>query len=125
MAATDEIMRALGRLEEGVSRLRLDFTEEKEHSAESRGRVHTKLEKIEEDVAIVGKVAAQARDMSEANSKTITVDVLPVTEDVKRMRQIGLGIIGVIGLAGTALGISLATVGDQIVATLRHWLRIT
>lgn len=117
-------MRALGRLEEGVARLRADFTDEKEHSAESRGRMHTKLEKIEEDVGIVGKVAAQARDKANDLEKTVTDDVKPATDDFKRMRALGLGLIGLIGLAGAALGVTFATVGDAAVTTIRHWLRI-
>jgi hypothetical protein len=122
VAGNEEIMRILGRLEEGVDRLRADFTDEKEHSAESRGRMHTKLEKIEEDVGIVGKVAAQARDKADAVGKIVSDDVKPVTDDVKRWRQLGLGLLGIIGIAGTALGISMATVGDQVATVLRHWL---
>lgn len=124
MSATDEIMRALGRLEEGVSRLRADFTDEKEHSADSRLRMHTKLEKIEEDVSIVGQVAAQARDKADSVDRIVTEDVKPATDDFKRMRTIGIVGISLLGFAFTALGVTLATVGEGVVASIRAWLRI-
>lgn len=120
----NEIMRALGRLEEGQERMRADFIEEKEHSAESRARVHQKLEKIEEDVSIVGQVAAQARDKANAMDKLITEDVKPATDDFKRMRTVGFVGISLIGFAFTALGVTLATVGEGVVHAIRAWLRI-
>lgn len=121
----NEIMRALGRLEEGQERMRADFIEEKDHSAESRARVHTKLEKIEEDVAIVGQVAAQARDKVNTLEVTVLNDVKPATDDFKRMRTIGFVGITLIGFAFTALGVTLATVGDAVGGWLRALLRIT
>jgi len=119
-----EIMRALGRLEQGMERQRADFDSEKEASRDSRGRMHSKLEKIEEDVSIVGKVAAQARDKAEAVELVVTTDVKPATDDFKRMRTIGFVGLTLLGFAFTALGITLATVGEGVVNTIRTWLRI-
>ncbi len=119
-----EIMRALGRLEEGMERQRADFDAEKEASRDSRGRVHTKLEKIEGDVAIVGQVAAQARDKADGLERTMVEDVKPATDDFKRMRTIGFVGLSLLGFAFTALGITLATVGEGVVNSIRAWLRI-
>lgn len=124
MTDTGEIMRALGRLEEGVERLRSDLIDEKEHSADSRGRMHAKLEKIEEDVHIVGQVAAMARDKAEAVEKVVTDDVKPATDDFKRMRTIGIVGLTLLGFAFTALGVTLATVGEGVIQGIRNWLRI-
>jgi hypothetical protein len=124
VAGSDEIMRALGRLEEGMERLRADFTDEKAHSAESRGRVHTKLEKIDEDLTIVGQVAAQARDKVNAVELVVSEDVKPATDDFKRMRTIGFIGVSLLGFAFTALGVTLATVGEGVVNSIRAWLRI-
>lgn len=121
----NEIMRALGRLETGQERMRADFDAEKEATRDSRGRMHAKLEKIEEDVSIVGQVAAQARAESAATKKLVDEEIKPVTDDVKRMRLIGIGAIGLIGFAFTALGITVATVGEGIVQVMRSWLRIS
>jgi len=120
-----QILRTLGRLEEGQDRMRADFETEKEHTRESRERTYVKLEKIEEDLGIVGQVASQAREQSAATKKLVDEEIKPVTDDVKRMRMIGLGIIGLVGFAFTALGITLATVGEGVVQVVRTWLRIT
>lgn len=117
-------MRALGRLEEGQERMRADFDAEKEASSDSRGRMHAKLEKIEEDVSIVGHVAAQARDKVNLLEKIVTDDVKPATDDFKRMRAIGITGLTLIGFAFTALGVTIATFGDAVVAWARAWLRI-
>lgn len=119
-----EIMRALGRLEEGMERQRADFDSEKLVSRDSRGRMHTKLEKIEEDVSIVGKVAAQARDKAEVLELVVSTDIKPATDDFKRMRTIGFVGLTLLGFAFTALGITLATVGEGVVNSIRTWLRI-
>src|SRR5690348_7526181 len=103
-------MRALGRLEEGQERMRSDFNEEKEHSAESRLRMHTKLEKIEEDVSIVGQVAAQARDKANDVEKVVTEDVKPVTDEIRKAKLKGIGALWAIGIMATVFGFSLATV---------------
>lgn len=118
-------MHSLGRLEEAVKNLKEDFTDEKQHSAESRGRMHTKLERIEENVGIVGDVAAQARDKANIVEKLVTEDIKPVTDDVKRWRLMGMGFLGLIGIAGAAFGITVATFGDAVVSALRHFLKIS
>lgn len=120
MADNDEIMRILGRLEEGQERMRADFDAEKLTTRESRLRTYGKLEKIEEDVAIVGTVAAQARDKADAVEKVVVDDVKPITDDVKRMRLMGMGAIAVIGFAAAFIGVSAERIFDAI----RAWLKL-
>lgn len=121
----NDIMRALGRLEEGQDRMRTDFDDEKEASRESRQRMHTKLEKIEQHVTIVGQLAAQARDKADKVSGVVADDIKPATDDFRRMRTIGFVGVSLLGFAFTALGVSLATVGEGVVQTIRAWLRIS
>jgi len=113
-----EIMRAVGRLEATIDGLKEDIVDGKE----SRGRIHSKLEKIEEDVAIVGKTAAQARDKADAIGEVVIKDVKPVTDEIKRMKLMGLGALALLGFAFTLLGISLATVGSGVLSAIRGWL---
>lgn len=120
----NEIMLILGRLEESTERLRADYESEKESAAASRGRMHAKLEKIEENVSIVGQVAAQARAEAEVLHKLVTEDVKPATDDFKRMRAIGFVGISALGFAFTALGVTIANWGDWVVTTIRAWLRL-
>ncbi len=113
-------MQALGRLEATIEGLKGDIADGKD----SRGRIHAKLEKIEVDVSIVGQVAAQARDKANAVEQVVATDVKPATDDFKRMRTIGFVGLSLLGFAFTALGITLATVGEGVVNTIRTWLRI-
>ena len=117
---TNEMMRILGRLEGAVEALREDIADGKE----SRGRIHAKLEKIEEDVGIVGQVAAQARTEATELKRIIDEDVKPATDDYKRVRAIGKGTLWAVGLAAGAAGVTLATIGETVVNALRGWLRI-
>jgi hypothetical protein len=120
----NEIMRALGRLEEGQERMRLDFIEEKDHSAESRDWVRSKLEKVEGDVSIVGQVAAQARGKVDTVEKMVVDDVKPVTDDIKKAKMKGIGALWAIGVMATVFGFSAATVAGDVVVWARRLLRL-
>lgn len=120
----NEIMRALGRLEQGMERQRADFENEKESSRESRGRMYDKLEKIEGEITKVGAIAKDAQEKATEVAGIITNDVKPATDDFRRMRTIGFVGLSLLGFAFTALGITLATVGEGVVNTIRTWLRI-
>ena len=115
-----EIMRSLGRLEEGVRQLRADFDAEKEHTRESRGKTHGKLDHLEETIVISGQVAAQTRDRIDVVEKKIETDIKPTVDEFRRMKLVGFGVLTAVAVAATALGLSLATIGEQI----RAWLRI-
>lgn len=103
--------------------MRLDFIEEKDHSAESRERVHLKLEKIEEHVLIVGQVAAQARDKVDAVERMVVDDVKPVTDEIKKAKP-GIGVLWAIGIMATVFGFSAATVAGDVVVWARRLLRL-
>jgi hypothetical protein len=119
-----EVMLMLGRLDEGQERQRKDFDEEKRASSESRGRVHAKLEKIEEDVSIVGQVAAQARDKANTVEQVVIDDVKPVTDEIKKARLKGIGALWAIGIMATVFGFSAATVAGDVITWARRLLRI-
>jgi hypothetical protein len=142
MTATDEILRALGRvegrlagIEENVARLRDDFSDEKDHAHESRAVIHSRLDEqakqiahLDTTVAISGGVDAQLRDqiMSLAN----TVDdnhkaTQPALAEWAQMKRLGYGISGLIAFAGLTIGGVIAYASDGAVAALRHWLKIS
>lgn len=127
-----EIMRALGRLEAGQERQREDFESEKVASRESRLMTNSKLDKIEEDVSIVGKVSAQARqEAADAHqraaelAKILDDDVKPVTDEIKRIKMRGIGALWAVGVLATAFGFSLANLGEGAINAMRAWLRIS
>lgn len=132
--SNDDIMRALGRVEEGVSRIRADFQDEKENAHESRAVIHKRLDDqtnkfghLEMTVAISGGVDAQLRDQIAELRKTVEENhaaVAPALEEWKRMKTLGVGISGLIALAGLTIGGMVAWASDGLIAALRHWLRI-
>lgn len=134
MTSNDDIMRILGRVEEGVKRIREDFQEEKENAHESRTVIHRRLDEqtekishLETTVAVSGKVDAQLRDQLEQLRKTVEGNqaaVSPALEEWKRMKTLGVGISGLIALAGLTIGSLVAWAGDTASAAIRAWLRI-
>ncbi len=115
-----EILHALGRIEGQIT----GIEQEQANSRESRARMHTKLEKIEEGIKEAADVAKTAAIKADNVTKLIAEDVKPATDDFKRMRTIGFAGITLIGFAFTALGVTLATLGDAVSAWVRNWLRI-
>ena len=128
----------LGQLIEGVAGLRRDITDmrddfdtEKGHAHESRKDVHRKIDdlagrvgSVEGSVQIAGQVTAQARDKIEWFEAKLTTDVIPTIDEFKRMKLIGWSVVSIVGIGGTAFGASLIWWGEQVVSTIRHFLRI-
>lgn len=98
----ESVDRLLGELIAKVENLREDMKESERKSDVSRASVHRRLDVMVDRVGDVeGDVKEIKKDISEMR---------PVTDDVKRWRLIGLGALGVIGIAGTALGVTFADV---------------
>lgn len=81
-----------------------------EKSDVSRASVHRRMDEIVDRVSKV-----------EASVDTVQDDVRemkPVTEDVKRWKLMGMGALGMMGIAGIALGVSFADALKRIAALL-------
>jgi len=134
MASNDDIMRVLGRLEEGVSRIREDFSEEKESAHESRAVIHRRLDehaqtvgKLETTVAISGQVEAQLRDQIaalEERMKRNHAEVTPTIEEWKRIKTLGWGVSSLLVIAGVSAASITAVAWDWFIAVVRQWLRV-
>ncbi|OOG62003.1 hypothetical protein B0E45_31855 [Sinorhizobium sp. A49] len=97
MRALQDTMR---RIEEGADRA-------EDKAAESRAAVHRRMDEL------VGRVGHL-----ETSTATIVADVAemkPVTDDVKRWKLMGIGALGVTGIAAMALGVSFAEAIRRIV----------
>lgn len=131
---SDDIMRALGRLEEGVQRLREDFEDEKDAAHESRAVIHRRLDEhvhaiseLRGDVSIGIKVDAQVRNDLQELKATVDANqtaVAPSIAEWRRMKAIGIGLAGLLALGGISIGAMLAYMGDIAVTAIRHWLKI-
>ncbi len=100
MRALQDTMR---RIEEGADRA-------EDKAAESRAAVHRRMDEL------VGRVGHL-----ETSTATIVSDVAemkPVTDDVKRWKLMGIGALGVTGIAAMSLGVSFAEAIRRIVLVI-------
>ncbi|MCA1868910.1 DUF1515 domain-containing protein [Agrobacterium genomosp. 3] len=122
--SNDDILRVLGRVEEGIHRLRADFQEEKQSARESRSEIHKRLDRQAEDIVITGQIVAQQRDLTDELKKTVEDEVLPTVNEVKQVKAMGkLAATVFFGLGLTAGGFAI-WMSDTFVPILRKWLRI-
>ena len=122
---TAQVLLSLGRLEEGQARMRLDFNEEKERTKDHRVVMYQKLDRLEETVSIAGQVAAQARDRVDSVERVVVEDVKPATEDFRRVQGIGRTALWGVGAAAGLFGITLATLGSNVLAWVKSVLGIS
>lgn len=134
MASNDDIMLALGKLQAGVDRLRADFQDEKQMAHESRSVIHQRLDNqvqqiahMETTIAVSGEIDAQVRGEIQALKETVEKNqgvVSPALEEWKRTKTLGVGISGLIALAGLTIGGIVAYMSETAVTGIRHWLKI-
>ncbi|QYA12939.1 DUF1515 domain-containing protein [Rhizobium sp. AB2/73] len=129
-----EIVRTLGRLENGLDRIREDFQEEKENAHESRAVIHRRLDeqgkqiaKTEETIAIAGFVDAQIRDEVKILQETVTKnhkEVEPALSEWRRIKLLGTGVGALLLLFGISVGSLIVWASDTASAIVRHWLKL-
>ncbi|PWI54493.1 DUF1515 domain-containing protein [Rhizobium phaseoli] len=141
MTSNDDILRALGRvegrltgIEENVSLLREEVSDEKQNAHESRSVIHRRLDEqgtqinlLDKAVVINTGVDAQVRDELKSIKETVQKNhetIQPTLEEWKRLKTLGYGISGAIALAGLTAGATITWASDGAVAWIRHWLKI-
>jgi chromosome segregation ATPase len=141
MTSNDEIMRAIGRvegrlsgIEDSVSHLREEVSDEKDNAHESRSVIHRRLDEqakqihlLDMTVTVSSNVDGQIRDEIKTLKETVQKNhdaVAPTLEEWKKMKTLGYGISGLIAFAGLTIGGIIAYASDGAVAALRHWLKI-
>ena len=95
-----ELIAGMRSIQEDNRRLEDMMRRADDKSDESRARVHRRMDEM---VDRVGKVETSMVTVQEDIS-----EMRPVTDDVKRWKLMGLGALGMIGIAGIALGVSFA-----------------
>lgn len=139
--SNDDILRALGRvegrlsgIEESVSLLREDVSDEKDNAHESRSVIHRRLDEqarqihlLDMTVTVSSNVDGQIREEIKNLKETVETNheaVAPALDEWKRLKTLGVGISGLIALAGLTVGGTISYAGDGMVAWFRHWLKI-
>lgn len=111
-----------------------DFREEKKNAHEHRAIIHQRIDEqsqqighLETTVAISGEIDAQLRDQIQELKDTVDknhAEVGPAIEEWRRLKTIGVGISGLIAISGLTIGGLVAWMGDSLITTARHWLKI-
>lgn len=97
----DDISQAIGALQAEVAGLRRDFQQSETRAVDHRAGVHRRMDDIVDEVGdLKSDVAVVKKDVAEMK---------PVTDDVKRWKLMGMGALAVVGIGGTALGVSIAS----------------
>jgi hypothetical protein len=101
----------LGTLIAEVKNLREDFRRSEDRSEAGRVSISRRVEDLVERVSTL------------EGSMTLVKDEIagmkPVTEDVRRWKLMGMGALGVIGIAAAALGATFADVAKRTLILLR------
>ncbi|MGF6157753.1 hypothetical protein M2267_003012 [Ensifer sp. KUDG1] len=102
-----ELVAGMRSLQESIRRLEEGSMRAEDKAATSRAAVHQRMDQLVDRVGHVeASVATIGEDVSEMK---------PVTDDVKRWKLMGIGALGVTGIAAMALGVSFAEAIRRIV----------
>lgn len=95
-----ELVAGMRGLQDSIKRLEEGAIRSEDKAAASRQGVHNRMDQLVDRVGDVeASVASIGADVSEMK---------PVTDDVKRWKLMGIGALGVTGIAAMALGVSFA-----------------
>lgn len=111
-------MLALGRVQEGVDRLRDDFTDEKQSASVSRKSMYERQEELSQELI---RLTADVRAVSQKIEQH-KADIQPSIDDWRRIKNLGIGITGILALGGLSVGAMLSLGLDACKAALRQWL---
>ncbi|MBB2709639.1 UNVERIFIED_ORG: gas vesicle protein [Rhizobium etli] len=122
-------------IEENVSLLREEVSDEKQNAHESRSVIHRRLDEqgtqinlLDKAVVINAGVDAQVRDELKSIKETVQKNhetIQPTLEEWKRLKTLGYGVSGLIAFAGLTIGGMVAYASDGAATWIKHWLKIS
>lgn len=117
-----------------VRQLREDYARDQEAARESRAALHRRVDEVmdrlaqmETTAAIAGHIDAQVRQELDDLKSTVaaSADALaPTVEEWRRIRAIGLGIVGLLTIGGLSVGAAIAWAGEAVASIVRGWLKL-
>ncbi|WP_244495246.1 MULTISPECIES: DUF1515 family protein [unclassified Ensifer] len=102
-----ELVAGMRGLQESIRRLEEGSVRAEDKAATSRAAVHQRMDQL------VDRVGDLEASVSTIDSNV--AEMKPVTDDVKRWKLMGIGALGVTGIAAMALGVSFAEAIRRIV----------
>jgi len=116
---------------EVLRQFREDYAQDQEAAQTSRAAIRQRIEevvdrlgKMETTAALSGQIDAQVRTELDALTKKLT-EVEPVAVEWGRVKSIGKWAASGLLASGVGLGALAASAGDQVVAAIRAFLRIS
>lgn len=116
---------------EMLRQFREDYAQDQAAASQTRAalrqridEVFDRLAKMETTAALSAEVDAQVRTELDALTKTLT-EVEPVAVEWGRVKSIGKWAASGLLASGVGIGALAAAAGDQVVAAVRAWLRIS
>lgn len=79
---------------------------------------------IRGDIRILGEVDGQVRGEVQALSARVD-NAQPTLEEWRRIRAIGIGLVGLLAIGGMSVGAAAVWAGEWLVNMVRAWLRIS
>lgn len=117
-----------------LEQLRDDFAAERDASHIGRAGMHRRLDEVSErlarldtNVALGRQADAQLRGELDRLARQVDdnqATIAPSIEEWKRIRGLGLGIVGLMTAGGVTLGALVQWGGDTAVSAARAWLRL-
>jgi len=109
----DDISVAIGEMWSEVAGLRRDFQASETRANDHRNGVHKRMDDLAVEVGdIKADVAAAAGTIE--GVKSDMDGMKPVTDEVRRWKQMGIGALAVVGMGGAALGYALTSPIDWL-----------
>ncbi len=123
-----------------ITGMRDDAALERKESHESRAGIHRRLDemngaisRLDTTAALSGQVDVNVRDEIESLKDTFTSEIsalkakidnniTPTINEWKRIRALGLGVVGIVALGGVSFGAAIMWAGDAVRYWLLHWL---
>lgn len=116
---------------EMMRQFREDYAHDQAAANQTRAAMRERIDELfdrfarmETTAALSAEVDAQVRTELDALTKALT-DVEPVAVEWNRVKSIGKWAASGLLASGVGIGALAATAGDQVVAAVRAWLRIT
>ena len=117
-----------------LEQLRDDFAAERDVSHVGRAAMHRRLDEVNErlarldtNVALSGQADAQLRGEIDRLAGKVDANqaaIAPSIDEWKRIRGLGLGIVGLMTAGGVTLGALVQWGGDSAVNAARAWLHV-
>lgn len=99
-----------------------DIGAKQDHVVDRIGKLETA---VAVDAAMTHEASAKFDARIAALEAVVRTDIKPQTDDLKRLKALGLGFLAIASLGGaSAIGV-LLWAGDTAISVVRHWLRIS